>query len=302
MAFQVTSPFDRTRCLLPHALVMHVNPQSMQVTHNKQVERIQTRGGWVEQHWGDQLDEISCNGSTGAFMNIYTGLSAVLRQRTIAWDRFRDLHDLFRNNGSVYDPAGNIVLQGQIMLMYDLGVYTGTFRTFQFEETAESPFAFQVNWSFKVEHILVQFPGAGSGAPVWGPSPRAPAFQGQNTLEAPNRVAAKKSDLQEAPVEKAVPTPQEVQAELNRQQNEQFRRDLGLPPLEQQLRQERQYAAEQAAAQAAVRRDREEQMHQATGYDPNYNRQRQSQELGLSAPPSVPTTHNPGPPRGNTGR
>jgi len=159
MAFQVTSPFDPLKALLPHALVMHINPSSMSETHTKKIERIQTKGGFVEQHWPDDLSELSADGSTGAFMNLYTGSTSVLRQRTIAWDRFRDLYDLYHNNGSVYDPYGNIVLQGNIMLMYDRGTYIGYFRSFDFEETEESPFAFRVNWSFKVQQTIVKLPG-----------------------------------------------------------------------------------------------------------------------------------------------
>jgi hypothetical protein len=189
MAFQVTSPFDFTRAIMPHALVLHVNPASFNETFNKKIERIQTTGGWVEQHWGDDLSEVSADGSTGAFMNIYTGLSSVLRRRTIAYDRYRDLHDLFRHNGSVYDPYGNIVLQGQVLLMFDRGTLAGTFRTFEFEETADSPFTFKLNWTFKVEHILYYIPGAGSGKPLYGPAARVPSFQMQNTEKAPNAVA-----------------------------------------------------------------------------------------------------------------
>jgi len=156
LAFQITSPFDKRKLLLPHALVMHVNPANLQESHNKKLERFQTRGGWVEQHWGDDLTEISADGSTGAFMHIFTGLSSVLRQRTIAWDRYRDLHDLYLNNAAVHDPFGNVVLQGHVMLMYDRGVYLGHFRTFEVEETDDSPFAFNLNWSFKVEHTVLQ--------------------------------------------------------------------------------------------------------------------------------------------------
>lgn len=155
MAFQVTSPFDQRKVLMPHSLVMHVNPANFNESYNKRIERIQTRGGWVEQHWGDQLVEISADGSTGAFMNVFTGLSSILRQRTIAWDRYRDLHDLYLNNASVHDPFGNVVLQGHIMLMYDRGTYLGTFRSFEVEETDDSPFAFKLNWSFKVEHTII---------------------------------------------------------------------------------------------------------------------------------------------------
>jgi hypothetical protein len=279
MAFQVTSPFDTGKCLLPHALVLHVNPQSLQITHNKQIERIQTRGGWVEQHWGDQLDEISCNGSTGAFMNIHTGLTSVLRHRTIAWDRFRDLHDLYRNNGSVYDPFGNIVLQGRILLLYDMGVYTGTFRTFQFEETAETPFSFTLSWTFKVESVLMQFPYAGSGRPWWGPDPRVPVFQGQNSLEAPNSVTWSTSNSSGAPVA-------DDHEALGQQRREQMRQ-AGL-----------EQAAELGMALKAAAGDRgvlgeyrQEQMRKA-GLE-------QAARIGQSlrsSTSSIQTTVNPGPP------
>ena len=182
MAFQVTSPFSNTTVLMPHALVMHVNPQNYSEQHNKKIERFQTRGGWVEQHWGDDLTEISADGSTGAFMNIYTGLSSVLRQRTIAWDRYRDLHDLFRNNGSLYDPYGNIVLQGNIMLMYDRGTYLGTFRSFDVEETDDQPYAFKVSWTFKVNVELMKIPNLISNPSQRGTysAGQAPNFQGKN--------------------------------------------------------------------------------------------------------------------------
>lgn len=191
MAFQVTSPFSNTTVLMPHALVMHVNPQNYSEQHNKKIERIQTRGGFVEQHWGDDLTEISADGSTGAFMNIYTGLSSVLRQRTIAWDRYRDLHDLFRNDGALYDPYGNIVLQGNIMLMYDRGTYLGTFRSFEVEETDDQPYAFKVSWTFKVNVELMKIPNL-----ITSPSQRgtyspgaAPAFQGQNIQQTQSSVS-----------------------------------------------------------------------------------------------------------------
>jgi len=159
MAFQLTSPFNSRRALLPHALVMHVNPATYSENHTKRLERFQTRGGFVEQHWGDDLTDISADGSTGAFMNIYTGTSSALRHKTIAWDRYRDLHDLYRCNGSVFDPYGNIVLQGHVMLMFDRGTYLGHFTSFEVQETDDQPFAFQISWSFKVEEELMKIPG-----------------------------------------------------------------------------------------------------------------------------------------------
>lgn len=174
MAFQITSPFNRNVLLLPHALVLHVNPSSLEESMEQRVERIQTRGGFVEQHWGSQLTQLSADASTGAFMNIYTGLTSVLRQKTIAWDRYRDLYDLFNNNGSVHDPYGKIVLQGHVLLMYDRGNYLGTFRSFSMEETADAPFSFKLTWSFTVEKTLLSI------ASSFAEGARVPTFQTQN--------------------------------------------------------------------------------------------------------------------------
>jgi hypothetical protein len=201
MAFQVTSPYSNVRVLMPHALVMHVNPQNYSEQHTKKIERIQTRGGWVEQHWGDDLTEITADGSTGAFMNIYTGLSSVLRQRTIAWDRYRDLHDLFRNNGSLYDPYGNIVLQGNIMLMYDRGTYLGYFKTWEVEETDDQPYAFKVSWTFKVQQELMKIPNLVSNPNQRGTfsAGAAPSFQGQNVQVTQNSLGTNASGGLTAP-------------------------------------------------------------------------------------------------------
>lgn len=177
MAFQVTSPFNKNTLLLPHALVLHVNPSSLDESFQHRIERFQTRGGWVEQHWGSELAEISANASTGAFMNIYTGLTSVLRQRTIAWDRYRDLYDLYHNDGAVYDPQGSIVLKGNILLMYDRGNFLGSFRTFEMEETDDSPFAFKLSWTFKVERTLLFM------SPQQVSVRSVPAFQKQNALQ-----------------------------------------------------------------------------------------------------------------------
>lgn len=202
MAFQVTSPFNRRSVLMPHALVLHVNPASLSETHTQKIERLQTRGGFVEQHWGHDLVELSAEGSTGAFMHIKTGLTSVLRQRTIAWDRYRDLHDLYLNNGSVHDPFGNIVLQGHIMLMYDRGVYLGTFRNFTVEETDEAPFTFALSWTFKVEHTFTQV----ADNTFHAARVTAPAFQNANVpLGSSGGVAGSSQNATGAPAPVPVP-------------------------------------------------------------------------------------------------
>ena len=53
--FDLISP-DGLTSLLPDnlKLVLHVNPSSLSISYTRQSEAIQTLGGFIEQHWGNQ--------------------------------------------------------------------------------------------------------------------------------------------------------------------------------------------------------------------------------------------------------
>jgi hypothetical protein len=59
--------------------------------------------------------------------------------------------------------------------MYDRGTYVGTFRNFSVEETDDSPFAFKLSWTFKVERIIHQIPQNSQMVPF-----RTAEFQSKN--------------------------------------------------------------------------------------------------------------------------
>lgn len=158
VVFDILGP-DWTTSILPDGfrLVLHVNPQSMSFKYNRQVERIQTWGGWVEQHWGDAVNDISFENASGGFMRLYSGLSNTTnpsfggtRRETIAYDKYLDMLALFKNNGSVYDINGVIVLQGIIKIMFDGGIYLGWFNDFSVTESAEKPYQFTMTSTFTV--------------------------------------------------------------------------------------------------------------------------------------------------------
>lgn len=46
-----------------------INPSSMSQNMSKIVNRTQTMVGWVEEHWGEELDTITFQGSTAAFLS-----------------------------------------------------------------------------------------------------------------------------------------------------------------------------------------------------------------------------------------
>lgn len=169
VVFDILAP-DYETSILPDGMkmVLHVNPQSMQINYAKLIERTQTRGGYVEAHWGEGARTIDFNMSTGGFMRLYSGLSNVTggpgafdargtRRETIAYDKFLDMLALFHNNGSIYDTKGKIVFQGIIKVTFDGGVYLGWFSSFNVTEDANQPFVFALTANFLVAEEVQRF-------------------------------------------------------------------------------------------------------------------------------------------------
>jgi hypothetical protein len=168
--FDILAP-DQTTSLLDMVdedlrLVLYVNPRSMKMGYSKQIERVQTRGGFVEFHWGDAAEEISFEAATGGFMRLYTGLSNITgsgggsqgRRETIAYDKYLDLLALFHSNGAIYDAFGNIAVQGYIKLTFDGGSHIGWFEgDFSVTEEANSPFMFNLSTRFIIDKEIMSF-------------------------------------------------------------------------------------------------------------------------------------------------
>ncbi len=159
VVFDIIAP-DGVTSVLPEnlRLVLHTNPKSMKVSYTKIIERTQTKGGFVEQHWGDGTQTIAFDMATGGFMRLYTGLaentspemSGGTRRETLAYDSYLDILALFHNNGSVYDINGQVALQGKIRITFDGGVYEGWFNDFNVSEASSSPYQFTMSATFEV--------------------------------------------------------------------------------------------------------------------------------------------------------
>jgi hypothetical protein len=150
MLFQILSP-DYATLLLPEAMLLHVNPTTLSLSYAKVKDAFQTLGGWHEQHFGDQLTDVSCDVTSGAFINVDTGLAVASRRETIAYEKFYQLVDLFHNNGLVYDSDGTVQYRGRIRLTFEGGVYDGSFRSLTINESASNPFQLTCDFAFRVE-------------------------------------------------------------------------------------------------------------------------------------------------------
>ena len=172
VVFDILAP-DKETSILPEGfrLVLHVNPRTMQINNAKIITRIQTRGGYVEQHWGEGVRTIDFNMATGGFMRLYSGVSSITggtgsldvggtRRETIAYDKYLDLLALFHNNGSIYDTNGKLVFQGIIQISFDGGIYQGYFSNFNLTEAAEKPYSMEMTTQFLVEKEIQRFRSA----------------------------------------------------------------------------------------------------------------------------------------------
>lgn len=173
VVFDILAP-DMETSILPEGmrLVLHVNPSSMALSYTKQISRIQTKGGFVEQHWGEGTRTIEFNMATGGFMRLYSGLSNVTggpgafdtggtRRETIAYDKYLDMLALFHNNAAIYDVTGKLVFQGIIKVTFDDAIYFGWFSNFNVSEDATKPYMFTLTSSFMVDHEIQLFRGGG---------------------------------------------------------------------------------------------------------------------------------------------
>jgi len=85
-------------------IVLSINPASISINASKIVNRTQTMSGWVEDHWGEELDTVTFQGSSAAFMwhgpnaEVPTNIQAPLKQTTSqtadTYKKYENIQDL----------------------------------------------------------------------------------------------------------------------------------------------------------------------------------------------------------------
>ena len=138
-------------------LYMQVNPSTFSMSYQKKINRYQTFDAYIEEYWGEELDTVSCNGSTGGFILEDLGLNTKYRTQTKPYFKFQDLVDIYRNNGDTYDDSGRVVKKGNVLLSFDIGSYYGYFENFNYSESGDVPFRFVFDFAFKVERSYIGF-------------------------------------------------------------------------------------------------------------------------------------------------
>ena len=91
-------------------LVLAPSPDTLVINSAKRINRYNTMTRWVEEHWGDEIDSITFSGSSfGLIVNSSEdregGLTTLRRRDTAPYAVLRELAELFRFNGIIYQDA-----------------------------------------------------------------------------------------------------------------------------------------------------------------------------------------------------
>lgn len=88
------------------SLQLNMSPASLVVNAAKKVNRYQTLVRWVEEHWGDEMDQLSFSGTSFSFLDFKTdggqGLCVSSRNLSEPYKELQHLVDLYTTNGLAY--------------------------------------------------------------------------------------------------------------------------------------------------------------------------------------------------------
>lgn len=97
------------------ALKMDPNPESLVINSSKIINRYNTMTRWVEEHWGDEIDNITFSGSTYSFTvinnNEHIGLAVISRNYSEAYKFLKKFIEFYRTNGYLYQDESGYTME-----------------------------------------------------------------------------------------------------------------------------------------------------------------------------------------------
>jgi hypothetical protein len=142
-------------------LVMLINPSSFDIGMSKLIiDGTFTREGYINEHWGEQLDTITCSGKIGAYHTYFKynnetilGVNRSFKLGSLTYQNLIALLMIYKHNGCVRTDLINpqrISTVGSVLMYYDGYTYEGNFNSFSFKESADNPFNMEYDFEFAV--------------------------------------------------------------------------------------------------------------------------------------------------------
>jgi len=85
---------------------MYMNPQSMDITEKKIIQKQRTKGGYIVQYWGEELTTIKMSGSTGA--SGIEGINILRKVYRAEQDSFIQVAQTLADRINSYTSSGNV--------------------------------------------------------------------------------------------------------------------------------------------------------------------------------------------------
>jgi hypothetical protein len=180
-----------------YGIELFVNPATMSNNMSKIVTRTQTMTAFVEEHWGEELDTITFQGSTATFVNggsdsyavrmydspaspivqyygfagaetnsvrddVAPGTTTSKRRESVSYQQFLRVIDLFRSNGCTFDQNGFVKSRYYVFLSFGTEAYRGLFESIDVTEDASNPFRFIYTITFKSEETVFSYTDIGT--------------------------------------------------------------------------------------------------------------------------------------------
>jgi hypothetical protein len=93
---------------------MYINPQQIKIMHSKVIQHVRTKGGFIIQYGGENLDQIIINGTTGsAGMEGINILKAIYRSEQLAFEGIAAALEEQLSNVQLDQSIGSILTSAQ---------------------------------------------------------------------------------------------------------------------------------------------------------------------------------------------
>jgi len=184
-----------------YGIELIINPATLSSNLSKLIGRDKSMSSLVEYHWGEELDTLTFQGHTAAFViggsDIYSlklspetnatknflvatkgipsftgegmgihdtevGLTVSQRRKSLSYIQFKRFLDIIRINGCMFDSFGLVSKRYYIYLSYGNTAYKGFFENVDVTEVGSDPFRYQFTVTFKSQETIYSYINRGN--------------------------------------------------------------------------------------------------------------------------------------------
>jgi len=128
---------------------MYINPQNLQFTSRKEINRVRTKGGYLAQYWGEDLDAINISGTTGD-----SGIEGINVLRDMYRSEQLALLKIVQNDPNDKRRQSLMQLAASVIMWYQGQGYRGFFTDMSYTESVNRLGLFDYNMTFSVVEFV----------------------------------------------------------------------------------------------------------------------------------------------------